>query len=122
MKYEEFNKKIIFDPLDMKNAQARYTNSIITSFSYFFWSVVEHKTIEKEINDKDGFNIPAGYISTSVEDIGKYLQGYLNENYDYLLQMTNKTINVSFPQEYGQRILKRLNCIRVRDASWKKWR
>ena len=95
-KYNEFMKENIFDKLNMVNTHAIYNSSIIDSYSNFFGFNIKYRSLESEFGD--GFYIPAGFISSSIEDMGIYLRYYLN-NKDYLLQMFKTEIG--YNEDYG---------------------
>ena len=95
-KYNEFMKENIFDKLNMVNTRAIYDSSIIDSYSNFFGFKHKYNSLESEIGD--GFDIPAGYISSSIEDMGNYLRYYL-KNKDYLVQMFR--IEKGYNEDYG---------------------
>ena len=95
-KYNEFMKENIFDKLNMVNTHAIYDSSIIDSYLNLFGFNIKYNSLESEIGD--GFDIPAGFISSSIEDMGTYLRYYLN-NKDYLLQMFKTEIG--YNEDYG---------------------
>jgi hypothetical protein len=64
----------------MTHTIAEYDESIIESYSFFLGLRTKFSSLESEINDDNGFYIPTGHISTSIEDMGNYLRFYLNEN------------------------------------------
>ena len=69
---------------------------------FFLGIRTKYKNIESEIGD--GFFIPAGYVSSSIEDMGNYLRFYLNaseENQYYVKQMTESNLTVSYNVKYG---------------------
>ena len=67
-------KEKIFDLLKMENTNAKYHSNIIDSYDNFFGFCTKYTSIKSEIGD--GFEVPAGYISSSIEDMGKYLRYY----------------------------------------------
>ena len=72
--YEDYVKKTIFKPLNMSNSYAKINDNIVNSYDNFFGFTTKHKDIESETDN--GFYIPAGFISSSVEDMGNYLRFY----------------------------------------------
>ena len=102
IKYEEYMKETIFKPLNMVNTHAKYNSDIVDSYDFFLGIRTKYKNIESEIGD--GFFIPAGYVSSSIEDMGNYLRFYLNaseENQYYVKQMTESNLTVSYNVKYG---------------------
>ena len=72
MSYNEFMTKNIFTPLGMNDTKAEYREDVIESYENFFGFRTKYGGLKSEIGD--GFFIPAGFISTTVEDMGKYLR------------------------------------------------
>ena len=73
----------------MSNSYAKINDNIVNSYDNFFGFTTKHKDIESETDN--GFYIPAGFISSSVEDMGNYLRFYLRkepEAQKYIKQMT----------------------------------
>jgi CubicO group peptidase (beta-lactamase class C family) len=102
MKYSEYVNENIFKPLEMVNSRAVYDESIIESYDNFLGARTKCTNLKSKMNQKDGFHIPAGFISSSIEDMGKYLRFYLNkENADYVSNMTLPSIEVEENQYYG---------------------
>ena len=101
-KYSEYLKEEIFVPLNMTNTRAEYDDSVIESYDNFLGSMTKFTSGESEANENKGFYIPAGYISTSIEDMGNYLRFYLNEsNADYVSNMTACGVETGDNQCYG---------------------
>ena len=101
-KYEDYMSETIFKPLKMINTHASYHRDIIDSYDFFLGFRTKYRNIESEIGD--GFYVPAGYISSSVEDMGNYLRFYLNkseENQKYVKQMTEGNFSVGYNINYG---------------------
>ena len=99
--YHNYMKETIFEKLNMKNSYAEYNNEIIDSYDNFFGADSKYD-IKYEIGD--GFFVPAGFISSSVEDMGNYLRFYLNkseENQKYVKQMTETNFSVGYNLNYG---------------------
>ena len=102
-KYEEYMKEKIFGPLNMINTNAKYNDDIIDSYDNFLGFRTKYTSLESEIGD--GFYIPAGFISVSIEDMGYYLRYYLNdtsEDYEnYISQMIKGNVNIQYNIDYG---------------------
>ena len=101
-KYEDYMSETIFKPLKMINTHASYHPDIIDSYDFFLGFRTKYRNIESEIGD--GFYVPAGFISSSVEDMGNYLRFYLNkseENQKYVKQMTETNFSVGYNLNYG---------------------
>ena len=98
--YHDYLKQIILDPLKMNNTYVMFNNDIIDSYDNFLGFRTKYKGLESEIGD--GFYVPAGFISSSIDDMGNYVQYYLNSDNDrYVSQMTEGTIEVAYNQKYG---------------------
>ena len=101
-KYEDYMSETIFKPLKMINTHASYHPDIIDSYDFFLGFRTKYRNIESEIGE--GFYVPAGFISSSVEDMGNYLRFYLNkseENQKYVKQMTEGNFSVGYNINYG---------------------
>ena len=86
----------------MTNTRAEYDDSVIESYDNFLGARTKFTSRKSEANENSGFYIPAGYISTSIEDMGNYLRFYLNQsNADYLSNMTACGVEVQDNQCYG---------------------
>ena len=105
-KYSEYVKENIFKPLNMNNTRAEYHESIIESYDNFFGARSKFTSLKSEMNQKDGFYIPAGFISTSIEDMGNYLRFYLNENNtEYVSKMTKCNVEIDYNKYYGMGLM-----------------
>ena len=101
-KYEDYMSETIFKPLKMINTHASYHPDIIDSYDFFLGFRTKYRNIESEIGDE--FYVPAGFISSSVEDMGNYLRFYLNkseENQKYVKQMTEGNFSIGYNINYG---------------------
>ena len=56
----------------------------------------------------DGFYIPAGYISSTVEDMGNYLRYYLKNyknqstvDHEFISKMIQKSVKIDYNRYYG---------------------
>lgn len=75
-------KDLIFNPLRMNNTNANYHDDIIDSYDNFLGFRTKYTSLKSEIGD--GFYTPAGFISTTILDMGHYLRLFLNnENEEY---------------------------------------
>lgn len=104
--YHECLKEKIFDPLQMTNTQAKKRDDLITSYDNFFGFSIKYTGINKEIGD--GFMIPAGFISSTLNDMGKYLQMYvkaINGDYpgfsEHIARMSNISSKIRYNYGYG---------------------
>ena len=101
-KYEDYMSETIFNPLKMVNTHASYHPDIIDSYDFFLGFRTKYRSIESEIGD--GFYIPAGFISSSIEDMGNYLRFYLNKSDEcqkYVKQMTEGNLSIEYNLNYG---------------------
>lgn len=85
-KYEQYMEEHIFTPLEMTNTSASLLgakeNGLIEGYRNYFGFPVAG---EPDYPDEDSWiQVPAGYISSSINDMGKYLQMYLNGGEDIL--------------------------------------
>ena len=86
----------------MDNTRAKYNSDIIESYDNFFGFRTKYKKLESEFGD--GFYVPAGFISSSIEDMGKYIRYYLNYNKDDAISnMINGegNVEVDYNVDYG---------------------
>ena len=100
--YHEYLNETIFKPLNMINSYAKYHSDIIDSYDFLLGIRTKYPNLKAEIGN--GFYIPAGYISSSIEDMGNYLRFYLNkseENQKYFKKMTNNNLPISYNINYG---------------------
>ena len=99
--YAEFIKKNIMDELNMVDSGLDYVNDIIESYENFFGALYKYKNLESAYKKDNGFEIPAGYIRSSIEDMGKYLQGYFSINKDFLEIMGQPKTDINYNLFYG---------------------
>jgi len=83
MTYEEYVTKNIFNPLGMEHSAASLEkseeNGLIDGYrNYFGIFVAGEPDYPGKITNGTWTNVPAGYLSSSASDMGKYLQMYLN--------------------------------------------
>ncbi len=79
--YEEYVEQNIFKPLGMTKSAASLEkaeqNGLIKGYeNYFGFNVAKKPQYPK--NEYDWITVPAGYLSSSANDLGKYLQSYIN--------------------------------------------
>ena len=96
--YEEYITNHIFEPLGMTNSAASLKkseeNGLIPGYRNYFGIPFEGKPdYPDQIKNGTWTNIPAGYLSSSASDMGKYLQMYLNGGENVL---SEKSINSMF--------------------------
>ena len=101
--YGDFIKKHIFDELKMTNSGTNFDSNIIDSYDNFFGCLSKYGYLESDYNEKDGWNVPAGFIRSTIDDMGKYIQSYLNDgkNNEYLKQMGEPKTNINYNLNYG---------------------
>ena len=95
--YHEYLNETIFKPLNMINSYAKYHSDIIDSYDFLLGIRTKYPNLKTEIGN--GFYIPAGYISSSIEDMGNYLRFYLNkseENQKYFKKMKYLPLEITF--------------------------
>ena len=99
--YADYMEENIFKFLKMNNTRAKYDDSIIDNYDNFLGARCQYGSLKKEMEQKEGLYIPAGFISTSVEDMGNYLRFYLNESNTYVPEMTVCNVEISYNKFYG---------------------
>ena len=100
--YGKFIKNHIFDELNMTNSGTDYDNNFMDSYNYFLGGLSKYGSLEADYKYKDGFNIPAGYIRSTIEDIGKYIKSYLNDkNNKYVKEMGIPKTKIAYNIDYG---------------------
>ena len=67
----------IFDELDMVDSVTDYVSNFMDSYDNFFGFKSKYKDLKSQYKKKDGWEIPAGFIRSTIEDMGKYLQGFM---------------------------------------------
>ena len=102
MEYKEFVQKNIFDELNMSSTSVDYPTNISDSYDNFFGFRTKYGGLKSEIEQRENFYVPAGFISTTLEDMGKYLRYYLkNESDGYISKMTESNLSVGYKEYYG---------------------
>lgn len=84
--YSDYVEQHVFAPLQMHHSSATLENSkadgLITGYRNYFGIPVAGEPDYP--NDRPWSTVPAGYISSSAADMGKYLQMYLNDGMDII--------------------------------------
>lgn len=79
--YPEYISTNLFEPLKLSHTAATYNESIendlIDGYTNY-WGIPIKTTHKYPSSKNDWITVPAGYISSSSNDLGKYLQMYLN--------------------------------------------
>ena len=109
--YEDYVTENIFEPLNLNHTYAKPDDAKINGLvqGYENWFGFTLKTDNRYCSDRDAWiTIPAGYISSSTEDLGRYLQMYLRggENIisaDSINEMFYNSVMVEdeIPYSYG---------------------
>lgn len=109
--YEDYVTENIFEPLDMKDTFADPKKAAESGLidGYENWFGISIKTGNKYRDDQAAWiTVPAGYICSSTDDLGKYLQMYLNGgngiiSRDSISEMFYNSVHVddNIPYEYG---------------------
>ena len=102
IKYHKYMEENIFGPAGMKNTYAQYDDAIVESYDSFLGFITKYKNLKAEIGN--GFYVPAGFISSSIEDMGKYIQYYYLNTSEYIDKMVNTTVDNGYNQKYGMGI------------------
>lgn len=81
--YEKYVNDNIFEPLGMNHSAASLEqskkNGMIDGYrNYFGIPVVGEPDYPGDMSEGSWTNVPAGYLSASVDDMGRYMQMYLN--------------------------------------------
>lgn len=109
--YGEYVREHIFEPIGMTDSYADLKtaeeNGLIDGYENWFGFNVktEHKYPQ---SDKAWITVPAGYLSASTADLGKYLQMYLNGGNGVisaesinLMFYSNVAVEADIPYKYG---------------------
>lgn len=89
MSYEQYIDQNIFEPIGMSHSAASLEkskeNGLIDGYrNYFGIPIAGNPNYPDKIHKGTWTNIPAGYLSSSLSDMEKYLQMYLRDG-DYIL-------------------------------------
>ncbi|MCX4364355.1 MAG: serine hydrolase [Bacilli bacterium] len=94
--YSDYVTKNIFEPLKMNHTSATLAksnkNGLIKGYQNYFGIPIA-ETPSYPTDDNSWIQVPAGFISSSASDLGKYLQMYLNQG---LSIITDDSINKMF--------------------------
>lgn len=111
MSYENYVNENIFAPLDMKNSftdvQTAKANGLMQGYEN--WFGVNTKTSPKYSNFQSAWiTTSAGYLSSSTDDLGRYLQMYLNGDNNIIsasgidkMFYDNVSVEADIPYKYG---------------------
>ena len=82
LSYEEYVTKNVFEPLDLSHTAATQTESIniglIDGYTDY-WGFQLKRSHKYPTSENTWITAPAGYLSSSTNDLGRYLQMYLND-------------------------------------------
>ena len=86
----------------MTDSGTDYVDDFMDSYDNFFGFLTKYKGLESEFTLDNGWDIPAGYVRSTIEDMGKYIQSYLNgKNNDYIPQMGEPITKIDYNLNYG---------------------
>ncbi|MBP3855192.1 MAG: beta-lactamase family protein [Ruminiclostridium sp.] len=80
MTFEEYVTESIIEPLGLANTAASYEKSIangLTDGHTDYWGFSVKSSPKYPVSDNAWITVPAGYISSSANDLARYLQMYL---------------------------------------------
>ncbi|MEE0872606.1 MAG: serine hydrolase domain-containing protein [Ruminococcus sp.] len=87
LSYEEYVTKNIFEPLDLSHTAATQkesiNNGLIDGYTDF-WGFQLKRSHKYPTSENAWITVPAGYLSSSTNDLGRYLQMYLNGGEDII--------------------------------------
>lgn len=109
--YESYMTQHIFTPLSMDKTAATIEkakeNGVLEGYENWFGNYVKTEPKFPQ-NEKTWISVPAGYLSSSTSDLGKYLQMYLNRgkgiiSKESIQQMfyQNVPVKAKIPYQYG---------------------
>lgn len=98
MTYEEYVSKNIFSPLGMNHSAASFKKSkkkgLINEYRNYFGIPIDGEPDYPDVIAYGTWtNVPAGYLSSSISDMGRYLQMYLNDGENII---SKESINSMF--------------------------
>ncbi len=109
--YESYITENVFEPLGMSDSAASLEKSLENGLNpgYENWFGFNIKTNPRyPKTDSDWITVPAGYLSASTNDLGRYLQMYLNGGRGIIsgesinkMFYENVSVNASVPYSYG---------------------
>ncbi len=95
MSYSDYIETNVFEPLGMSKTAATLErsvkNGVIDGYTNMFGVNVKREH-QFPTSDNDWISVPAGYISASANDLGRYLQMFLNNGEDILTQQSIETM------------------------------
>lgn len=101
LSYEEYVTKNVFEPLELSHTAATQTESInnglIDGYTDY-WGFQLKRSHKYPTSENAWITAPAGYLSSSVNDLGRYLQMYLNDGEDII---SKQSVNKMF---YGDTV------------------
>ena len=112
--YGNYIKNHILDELNMTDSGTDYVDDFMDSYDNFFGFLSKYNGLESEFTLDNGWDIPAGYVRSTIEDMGKYIQSYLNgKNKDYIKQMGEPKTKIDYNINYGMGLF-----VRKRNGSY----
>ena len=105
--FESYVTENIFQPLNMSNSAATLENNLICGNKNWFGFNI--KTTPKYPKHSNAWiTVPAGYLSASTDDLGKYLKMYLNGGQGIIsgesinkMFYENVSVDAAIPYRYG---------------------
>jgi CubicO group peptidase (beta-lactamase class C family) len=111
MEYGSYIKKHIFEPLGMTRSyvslkEAKAAGLMADGYRNYFGFMVKQDAPYPDGEINQWLNLPAGYIISCAEDMGKYLQAYLNQGEGILTPesvsvMTSGQVDFLGTYQYG---------------------
>ena len=109
--YESYVSENVFEPLNMSNSSATLErsleNGLIGGCENWFGFNTKTKP-HYPLDDSEWISVPAGYLSASTDDLGKYLKMYLNGGLGIISSASidkmfyeNVYVNATIPYSYG---------------------
>lgn len=93
--YRDYITENIFEPLQLSHTAASFEeskeNGVIDGYTNY-WGFHIRSSHQYPSSENDWITVPAGYISSSTSDLGKYLQMYLNGGNGLLSAQSIETI------------------------------
>ena len=87
LSYEEYVTKNVFEPLDLSHTAATQKesvkNGLIDGYTDY-WGFQLKRSHKYPASENAWITVPAGYLSSSTNDLGRYLQMYLNGGEDII--------------------------------------
>ena len=105
--YEEYVTDNVFNPLNMSHSAAETNDGLIDGHRNWFGFQV-NTAPKYPKSDGAWITVPAGYLCASTDDLGKYLQMYLNGGQGIISKDSiekmfyeNVSVDASIPYRYG---------------------